>query len=183
VNDALELGCAAIGYTIYPGSSMRNEMYQQLREISEEARSVGLPTVVWAYPRGSGLSKDGETAIDVVAYAAQIACQLGAHIVKVKPPTDHIEQKEAKKVYEAQGIEIGTLAARVKHVVQSCFEGRRIVIFSGGASRDTKGLLDDVQQLADGGAFGSIMGRNAFQRPKAEALDLLGKVIDIFQAA
>jgi len=183
VGDALELGCSAIGYTIYPGSALRNEMYERLREISEEARSVGLPTIVWAYPRGSGLSKDGETAIDVVAYAAQIACQLGAHIVKVKPPTEHIEQKEAKKVYEAQKIEVDTLEKRIRHVVQSCFEGRRIVIFSGGASRDTKGLLEDVQQIAKGGGFGSIMGRNAFQRPKAEALDLLGQVIDIFQKA
>ncbi len=182
VGDALELGCAAIGFTIYPGSAFRNEMYQQIREMSEEARAVGLPTVMWAYPRGNGLSKSGETAIDVVAYAAQIACQLGAHIVKVKPPTAHIEQKEAKKVYESTGIKIDTLADRVRHVVQSAFNGRRIVIFSGGASRATDELLADVKQTAEGGAFGSIMGRNAFQRPKAEALDLLGKVIDIFAA-
>ncbi|HJL44054.1 MAG TPA: class I fructose-bisphosphate aldolase [Myxococcales bacterium LLY-WYZ-16_1] len=183
VQDALELGCAAIGFTIYPGSGHRNDMYGQIRELIQDARSVGLPTVIWSYPRGSGLSKEGETAIDVVAYGAQIACQLGAHIVKVKPPTDHVEQKDAKKVYEAQGIPIGTLADRVRHVVQSCFDGRRIVIFSGGASRDTEGLLADVKQIAEGGAFGSIMGRNAFQRPKAEALDLLRKVIDIFQNA
>jgi fructose-bisphosphate aldolase, class I len=183
VQDALELGCAAIGFTIYPGSGHRNDMYGQIRELIQDARSVGLPTVIWSYPRGSGLSKEGETAIDVVAYGAQLACQLGAHIVKVKPPTDHVEQKDAKKVYEAQGIPIGTLADRVRHVVQSCFDGRRIVIFSGGASRDTEGLLADVKQIAEGGAFGSIMGRNAFQRPKAEALDLLRKVIDIFQNA
>ena len=183
VQDALELGCAAIGFTIYPGSGHRNDMYEQIRELIQDARSVGLPTVIWSYPRGSGLSKEGETAIDVVAYGAQLACQLGAHIVKVKPPTDHVEQKDAKKVYEAQGIPIGTLADRVRHVVQSCFDGRRIVIFSGGASRDTEGLLADVKQIAEGGAFGSIMGRNAFQRPKAEALDLLRKVIDIFQNA
>lgn len=183
VQDALELGCSAIGFTIYPGSGARNEMYSQIRELSQEARSVGLPTVIWAYPRGSGLSKEGETAIDVVAYGAQISCQLGAHIVKVKPPTEHIEQKEAKKVYESEGIDVSTLAARVKHVVQSCFAGRRIVIFSGGASRDTEGLLSDVREIAAGGAFGSIMGRNAFQRPKNEALKLLSDVIDIFQKA
>src|SRR6478609_8972005 len=80
VQDAVRLGCSAIGYTIYPGSSARNEMYQDLRELIEEAKSVGIPTVVWAYPRGAGLSKDGETAVDICAYAAQIACQLGAHI-------------------------------------------------------------------------------------------------------
>ncbi|MEM6367477.1 MAG: class I fructose-bisphosphate aldolase [Myxococcota bacterium] len=181
VEDALELGCAAIGFTIYPGSGMRNEMYEQIREISQEARQVGLPTVIWSYPRGPGLSKKGETAIDVVAYSAQIACQLGAHIVKVKPPTEHIEQDEARKVYEKHQLDVSTLEARTRLVVRSCFEGRRIVIFSGGAARDTAGLIEDVKSMARGGAFGSIMGRNAFQRPKAEALDLLDQVMKVFE--
>ncbi|MCA9548542.1 MAG: class I fructose-bisphosphate aldolase [Myxococcales bacterium] len=183
VEDALHLGASAIGFTIYPGSGMRNEMYEQIREISAEARSVGLPTVIWSYPRGSGLSKDGETAIDVVAYAAHIACQLGAHIVKVKPPTAHIEQKEAKKVYESKGIKIDTLADRISHVVESCFGGRRIVIFSGGAAKGEAEVLAEIQGIADGGGFGSIMGRNAFQRPKAEALQLLSKAMDIYAKA
>ncbi|MEM9115168.1 MAG: class I fructose-bisphosphate aldolase [Myxococcota bacterium] len=181
VEDALELGCAAIGFTIYPGSGMRNEMYEQIREISQEARQVGLPTVIWSYPRGPGLSKKGETAIDVVAYSAQIACQLGAHIVKVKPPTEHIEQDEARKVYEKHQLDVSTLEARTRLVVRSCFEGRRIVIFSGGAARDRAGLIEDVKSMARGGAFGSIMGRNAFQRPKAEALDLLDQVMKVFE--
>jgi class I fructose-bisphosphate aldolase len=183
VADALRLGCAAIGFTIYPGSSARNEMYQQVRELAEEAKSVGLAVVVWSYPRGSGISKQGETAIDVAAYAAQIACQLGAHIVKVKPPTEHIEQDEARKVYEKQRIPIGTLADRVRHVVQSAFGGRRIVIFSGGAAKDRAAIVEEVRGLADGGAFGSIMGRNSFQRPKTEAIDLLHEVMDIFARA
>src|SRR5207249_4966251 len=119
VNDALRLGCAAVGFTIYPGSNERNTMYQELREITEEAKAKGLAVVVWSYPRGAGLSKAGETAIDVCGYAAQIACQLGAHIIKVKPPSAHIEQEAAKKVYEKQRIPIGTLAERVRHVVQS----------------------------------------------------------------
>lgn len=181
VEDALELGCAAIGFTIYPGSGMRNEMFEQIREISQEARQVGLPTVIWSYPRGPGLSKKGETAVDVVAYSAQIACQLGAHVIKVKPPTEHIEQDEAKKVYEKHGLDVSTMEARVRLVVRSCFDGRRIVIFSGGASRDTAGLIEDVKAMAKGGAFGSIMGRNAFQRPKAEALDLLDQVMKAFE--
>jgi class I fructose-bisphosphate aldolase len=92
VDDALRLGCAAIGYTIYPGSGLRNQMYQDLRDLINDARAVGLPTIVWSYPRGAGLSKEGETAVDVVAYAAQIACQLGAHVVKVKPPTEVVFQ-------------------------------------------------------------------------------------------
>jgi class I fructose-bisphosphate aldolase len=183
VKEAVRLGCSAIGYTIYPGSSARNEQYEALRELTEEAKAHGLVVVVWSYPRGEGISKDGETAIDVAAYAAQIACQLGAHIVKVKPPKIHLEQAEAKKVYEKQQIPIGTLAERVRHVVQASFGGRRIVIFSGGEAKGTDDVLAEVKGLADGGAFGSIMGRNAFQRPKAEAIKLLQDVQDIFAKA
>src|SRR5512143_673250 len=97
VDDALRLGCAAIGYTIYPGSGDRNIQYENLRELILEAKSVGIPTVVWSYPRGAGLTKEGETAVDVCGYAAQIAAQLGAHVIKVKPHTDVIEEAEAKK--------------------------------------------------------------------------------------
>ncbi|MEZ5964702.1 MAG: class I fructose-bisphosphate aldolase [Planctomycetota bacterium] len=181
VQDALRLGCAAIGFTIYPGSAERNDMYMELRELTEEAKDAGLAVVVWSYPRGSGLTKKGETAIDVVAYAAQIACQLGAHIVKVKPPTDHIELDAARKVYEGEKIAIATLADRVKHVVQSSFGGRRIVIFSGGEAKTNDEVLAEIKGLAGGGAFGSIMGRNAFQRPKAEAIKLLHAVQDVYR--
>jgi class I fructose-bisphosphate aldolase len=180
VGDALRLGCAAIGYTIYPGSALRNEMYENLRELAEEAKSVGLAVVVWSYPRGSGISKDGETAIDVVAYAAQIAAQLGAHVIKVKPPTSFLEQKEAKKVYEAQQIPVETLADRVRHVVQSSFNGRRIVIFSGGAKGSDEKVFDEVRGVRDGGGFGSIIGRNSFQRPRADALKFLDTVMKIY---
>lgn len=183
VEDALRLGCSAIGFTIYPGSAHRNEMYGQIRELCEEAKHAGLAVVVWSYPRGSGISKDGETAVDVVAYAAQIAAQLGAHLIKVKPPTAHIEQDAARKVYEAEGIAIDTLADRIRHVVQSAFGGRRIVIFSGGAAKDRDGLLEEIRGLADGGAFGSIVGRNSFQRPKTEAIDLLHSIMDIYASA
>ena len=180
VGDALRLGCAAIGYTIYPGSALRNEMYENLRELSEEAKAVGLAVVVWSYPRGSGISKDGETAIDVVAYAAQIAAQLGAHVIKVKPPTAFLEQKEAKKVYEAQKIPVETLADRVRHVVQSSFNGRRIVIFSGGAKGSDEKVFDEVRGIRDGGGFGSIIGRNSFQRPREDAIKFLDTVMKIY---
>ena len=180
IDDALRLGCAAIGFTIYPGSADRKQMYEEIARASSEAKKAGLAVVVWSYPRGEQLSKNGETAIDVVAYGAQIAAQLGAHIIKVKPPTAHIEQDAAKKVYEAQGIPVGTLAERVKHVVDSSFAGRRIVIFSGGEAKSTAELLEEVKGLAQGGAFGSIMGRNAFQRPKKEAIELLKSVQDAF---
>lgn len=180
VDDALRLGCAAVGFTIYPGSAERKEQYEEIQMAAREAKKAGLAVVIWSYPRGEGLSKDGETGIDVVAYAAHIAAQLGAHIIKVKPPTAHLEQDAARKVYEAQGIRVQTLVDRTKHVVQSCFNGKRIVIFSGGEAKSTDDLLKEVDGLAQGGAFGSIMGRNAFQRPKAEAITLLNRVQDIF---
>jgi len=181
VDDALRLGCAAIGYTIYPGSGARNQMYEALRELILEAKSVGLPTIVWAYPRGAGISKDGETAVDVCGYAAQISAQLGAHVIKIKPPKDHIEQPEAKKVFEKYGIPTKTLSDRVKHCVQSAFNGKRIIIFSGGEAKGTDEVLGEIREIAKGGAFGSIMGRNAFQRPRQEALKLLADVIKIYK--
>jgi fructose-bisphosphate aldolase, class I len=180
VDEALRLGCVAIGFTIYPASANRNTMYDQIRALAEEAKRKGLAVVVWSYPRGSGISKEGETAVDVSAYAAQIACQLGAHVVKVKPPTAHIEQAAAKKVYESERIKIDTLADRVRHVVQSAFGGRRIVIFSGGEAKGTDAVYDEVRAIRDGGGFGSIIGRNSFQRPKKEALEFLGTVMDIY---
>jgi class I fructose-bisphosphate aldolase len=180
VRDALRLGCAAIGFTIYPGSSARNDMYGQIRELAEQAKAHGLAVVIWSYPRGSGISKQGETAVDVCAYAAQIAAQLGAHLIKVKPPTEHIEQEAAKKVYEKHQIPVGTLAERVRHVVQSAFNGRRIVIFSGGEAKDKAGLLNEIRGIAEGGAFGSIIGRNSFQRPKGEAIEMLHEVMDVY---
>ncbi|MAI80898.1 MAG: fructose-bisphosphate aldolase [Deltaproteobacteria bacterium] len=181
VEDALRLGCAAIGFTIYPGSEYRNEMYSEFREIAEEAKASGLPVVLWCYPRGSGLSKDGETAIDVIAYAAQISAQLGAHIIKVKPPTEHIEQEAARKVYLSENINISTLSDRIEHVVQSAFDGRRIVIFSGGAAKGTEDVLEEIRGIAKGGGFGSIMGRNSFQRAKADGIELLQTVMEIYR--
>jgi class I fructose-bisphosphate aldolase len=178
VHDALRLGCAAIGFTIYPGSEHRNEMYGEIRELIAEAREAGLPSVIWSYPRGRKLSKDGETALDVVAYAAHIACQLGAHIVKVKPPTAHIEQSEAKKYYEK--IPKDTLADRIRHVVQACFDGKRIVIFSGGPAKGTDAVLEELRQIHKGGGFGTIMGRNSFQRSRSEGAALLKSAIQIF---
>ena len=181
VKDAQRLGCVAAGFTIYPGSANAQAMYQQCREMIAEARDAGLASVVWSYPRGSSLSKEGETALDVVAYAAQIAAQLGAHVIKVKPPTAHIEQAEAKKAYDKAGVPMSTLAERVRHVVQSAFDGKRIVIFSGGATRDDDNLLfDEYRQLRDGGAFGSIIGRNSFQRKREHALSFLGTVMKIY---
>lgn len=182
VQDALRLGCSAIGFTIYPGSTHRLEMYGEIRARAEEAKRNGLAVVIWSYPRGSSISKEGETAVDVIGYAAHIAAQLGAHIIKVKVPTSFILQAAAKKVYESTGIPISTPTERVRHVVQCAFGGKRIVIFSGGALEGEEALLQEVTAIRDGGGFGSIIGRNSFQRPKKEALRLLGTIMEIYSA-
>ena len=183
VSDALRLGCVAIGFTIYPGSAERTTMYEQLRELTEEAKAVGLAVVVWSYPRGSSLSKEGETAIDVVAYAAQIAAQLGANVIKVKLPSAKVELAEAQKVYQKYEIPIATQADRVHHVIQSAFAGRRIVIFSGGPATTDEQIYTEARAIRDGGGFGSIIGRNSFQRKKADALKFLNTVMGIYEGS
>jgi len=181
VEDALRLGCAAIGFTIYPGSEEQFEMIEELRELALKAKAHGLAVVVWSYPRGGKLSKEGETAFDVTAYAAHMAALLGAHIIKVKPPAAHVEQSEAAKVYQAEGIDSTSLSARVAHIIHSSFAGRRIVVFSGGATKSLDGLYKEIRAIRDGGGFGSIIGRNTFQRPRAEALAMLDTIIKIYQ--
>lgn len=181
VSEAIRLGCSAVGFTIYPGSDAALDMITEIQEIALEAKDAGLAVVVWSYPRGGDISKEGETAIDIVSYAAHMAALVGAHIIKVKPPTSFIELSEAKKVYMSENISIDTLTDRIKHVVQSCFNGRRLVVFSGGNSRDNDSLLGEVKELYLGGASGSIIGRNSFQRPYDEALNLLNQITNIYR--
>ncbi|UXU76189.1 MULTISPECIES: class I fructose-bisphosphate aldolase [unclassified Paracoccus (in: a-proteobacteria)] len=180
VDDALRLGCSAIGFTIYPGSDMALDMIEEIVEMRKEAAAKGVATVIWSYPRGEAISKDGETAIDIAAYAAQIAALIGAHIIKIKLSTDHLELPEAKKVYESKGIDISTQAKRVEHCMQAAFNGRRLVVFSGGAAKGADAVYDDARAIRDGGGNGSIIGRNSFQRSREDALAMLAKLVDIY---
>ncbi|WP_394225210.1 class I fructose-bisphosphate aldolase [Paracoccus marcusii] len=180
VDDALRLGCAAIGFTIYPGSDMALDMFEEIVAMRKEAAAKGVATVIWSYPRGEAITKDGETAIDVAAYAAQIAALIGAHIIKIKLSTDHLMLPEAKKVYEEKAIDVSSQAKRVEHCMQASFGGRRIVVFSGGAAKGTDAVYDDARAIRDGGGNGSIIGRNSFQRSREDALAMLGKLVDIY---
>lgn len=179
VEDALRLGCSAIGFTIYPGSDHVFDQIEEVRELSAQAKAVGIATVIWSYPRGGGISKAGELALDVGAYAAHMAALLGAHIIKVKLPSDHIEQEDAKKAYASLGV--SAQADRVAHIVQSCFAGRRIVVFSGSAAKGTDAVFQDARDIRDGGGNGSIIGRNTFQRPRDEAIAMLRKIGAIYK--
>tara|TARA_A100000171_G_C2134655_1_gene149310 strand:- start:489 stop:1418 length:930 start_codon:yes stop_codon:yes gene_type:complete len=181
VNDALRLGCSAIGFTIYPGSDKTYDLFEEIQSLSGEARSRGLAVVIWSYPRGN-ISKAGETALDVVAYATHMAALLGAHIIKVKLPSDTVEYDASKREYSAYKTDFSDLAERVAHIRQCAFNGRRLLIFSGGEAKDRESVLNDARAIKKGGGHGSIMGRNAFQRPRAEALQLLSDMIDIYRS-
>ena len=181
VDDALRLGAGAIGFTIYPGSSMSLDMFREIAEMRREAAAKGVATIIWSYPRGEDLDKDGETAVDVTAYAAHIAALLGAHIIKVKLSTDHLTQPEAKKAFEAGKIVVKSQADRVRECVRSAFDGRRIIVFSGGAAKGADVVLDDARAIRDGGGNGSIIGRNCFQRPRAEAMQMLANLVEIYK--
>jgi class I fructose-bisphosphate aldolase len=196
VDDAVRLNCAAVGFTIYPGSLHAKEMYEQAREMVKDARKAGKVVVIWAYPRGSGLpraedinkaeepktkwtQKDIEVAVDVASYGVHIACQLGAHIVKCKPTLPIIALDHHRKKDLFAGIPIETLAERTELVIRAAFGGTRIVINSGGAAKGEKEVLEETRQLSAGGSFGSIVGRNSFQRSEEEGIALLHKIQDI----
>ncbi|KQT85955.1 class I fructose-bisphosphate aldolase [Aurantimonas sp. Leaf443] len=180
VEDALRLGCVGVGFTIYPGSDNAYAMLEELREITLKAKSRGLMTVVWSYPRGGKVTKAGETGFDIIAYAAHMAALMGATIIKVKLPTDHVDLSEAKPYYEKHAISAKTTAERVQHIMQASFAGKRIVVFSGGAAKNREELMAEVQGIRDGGGNGSIIGRNSFQRTKEEALQLLDEVMTAY---
>jgi len=180
IDDALRLGCSAIGFTLYPGSEHMLELQEEITQLSAEAKSVGIATVMWSYVRGPKISTAGETAVDMIAYGAHMAAQLGAHIIKVKLPTDHLELPEAKKVYEEKKIPIKTQADRVRHIMKSSFAGRRLVVFSGGATKGEESVYEDARAIFEGGGNGSIIGRNAFQRPREESLAMLDKIMQIY---
>ena len=181
VKDALRLGCSAIGFTIYPGSDAAFDMFEEISNIAEEAKANGLAVVIWSYPRGGDLSKIGETAMDICAYATHIAAMLGAHIIKVKPPTQALENLETIKVYEKLKIPMNTLEERVSHIIKTAFNGRRIVVFSGGNAKGEEDIYNEIRQIYKGGANGSIIGRNTFQRPREDALKMLDNIIKIYQ--
>ncbi len=179
IQDAIRLGCNAIGFTIYPASDQSLDMYEEVRELIKEAKSCGLASVVWSYPRGGNLPKEHETSLDVVSYGAHIACLLGAHIIKVKPPKSTLFEKNATKLLDGQ--DFSSLSSRIALIKRSCFNGRRIVIFSGGETKDDQSIYSDIAEIARGGGNGSIIGRNTFQRNKEDAIAMLNNICDIYR--
>ncbi len=180
VQDALRLGCSAVGFTIYPGSDAIFGLFEEIKDIAREAKSHGLAVIIWSYARGN-MSKEGEISIDVIGYAAHMAALLGAHIIKVKLPNDHLEFREAKTEYDAHRVPIATMTDRVKHVMDCAFKGRRMVVFSGGAHKSLEEVYQDTKSIHEGGGHGSIIGRNCFRRPRSEALEMIDHLIEIYK--
>jgi len=180
VKDALRLNCIGVGFTIYPGSEFNFKLIEQACHLFREAKESGLITVLWSYARGS-MSKKGETAVNIISYAAHMACLCGAHIVKVKLPTSYLEDDPTKDAFIKNNIQINTPVDRVKVIKKSCFNGRRIVVFSGGEAKNDNELLNEVKAIKEGGGNGSIVGRNCFQRPRDKALELINNMINIYK--
>ena len=182
VDDAVKMGCSAIGFTIYPGSDHNFDLMEEFRELSKEAKDKGLAVVLWAYARGKEISKQGETAINIISYNAYMSALLGANIIKVKLPTNFIEDDPTKVAFEKKIIEINSLKDRVAHIKKVTFAGRRIVVFSGGDTKDDSALMDEIKAIHQGGGNGSIIGRNCFQRKREDSLKLLNQMIGIYKS-
>jgi class I fructose-bisphosphate aldolase len=174
VQDALRLGCSAVGLTLYPGSHNFKNMLEEAREVIKEAKTYGLPTVTWCYPRGGDISKNLETALDIIAYSAHIACEIGAHIIKVKLPSEKLLNTDLK--YN----NIDNLSDRIAIVKRACFNNRKLVVFSGGEAKNDESLYSEIKAINAGGGDGSIIGRNVFQREKSQAIELLNNIIAIY---
>ncbi|MCY0909990.1 MAG: fructose-bisphosphate aldolase [Sulfobacillus thermotolerans] len=168
VEDAVRLGADAVGYTLYVGSSRQDEDFQQFRRIREEADRYGMPVVVWSYPRGSAIeAKGGKDTVYAIDYAARVAQELGADVIKLNvPKVDADKLKQAPKAYQREW----TVESALEEVIRSA--GNSLVIFAGGEKGTGPAALEKAEACMKAGATGLIFGRNVWQRPFGEALEL-----------
>ncbi len=177
VEDAVRLGADAIGYTIYVGSPSQDRDFRQFVDVRAAAERLGMPVVVWAYPRGEAVSKKGgKESLYAIDYAARVALELGADIVKVNYPVASAKDAESPPPYNALHL---SPTEAFRKVVESA--GRSLVLVSGGEKVGDEELLTKVRSSMDAGATGIIFGRNLWQRPRAEALRLTRELHAIFR--
>lgn len=182
VAEALRLGCVGIALTLFPQGSMTPKYLETLVTLSEQSRAAGL-VVMLSFRGTSNSGPIGESlppTLDQVAQGAHWAVQLGAHIISVPIPSSSLTDEVTQKIYFDRGIKTDSLVDRARHILHAAFNGRRLVLFEEGDVRGSKDLLKEINDLARGGAFGCVMGKNAFQRPKGEAIPLLNEVMDAF---
>lgn len=178
VDDAVALGADAVGYTLYVGSPRQDEDFRQLTRVRRACVRCGMPLVVWAYPRGTAVeAAGGRDSLYAVDYAARVAMELGADVVKLNlPRLDADGRAHAPKPYDAMALSLRDAVAKV---VQSA--GRALVLFSGGSRVGDDELVARVRTIMQGGATGVIFGRNMWQRPMAEALAITARVREILR--
>ena len=178
VEDAVRLGADAVGYTLYVGSSRQDEDFEQFRAVREEAARYGMPIIVWSYPRGAAVeAKGGKDSVYAIDYAARVAQELGADVIKLNvPKIDPDKLAKAPKEYRLEW----TVESALRQVIASA--GKSLVIFAGGERGDGDAALAKAAQCMEMGAAGLIFGRNVWQRPYDEAMsvsqaihELLGK--------
>ncbi len=176
VEDAVRLGADAVGYTLFVGSPMQDEDIAQLAEVRSECDLLGIPLIVWAYPRGEAVErKGGRDSFYAIDYAARVAQELGADVVKVNfPEIDPKRDKDAPEPYSALEI---TAQEALRQIVQST--GKTFVLVSGGSRTGDQELLQKAQAAMAAGATGLIFGRNMWQRTMDDALKLTGRIKEI----
>ena len=178
VEDAVRLGADAVGYTLYVGSPIQAQDFEQFRKVREDADRFGMPIIVWSYPRGEAIdTKGGRDSFYAVDYAARVANELGADIVKVNVPKINPENDaKAPKPYNAMQVSVEDA---VRQVIESA--GRTLVLFSGGEMQGEEDVIQKARVAMDGGATGLIFGRNVWQRPFEDALALSGQIRDMMK--
>ena len=173
VEEAVALGADAIGYTLYVGSPRQDEDFMQFAEIRDEAERLGMPVIVWAYPRGEAIdAKGGRDSLYAIDYAARVACELGADVVKLnEPKLKHDKVGEQPKPYNTLEIDDQEALSRI---VASA--GRTLVLISGGSKLGDEDLLHKAEMCMKAGATGLIFGRNMWQRGWDDAIQMTGRI-------
>ncbi len=173
VEDAVRLGADAVGYTLYVGSPLQTQDFEQFRRVREDAERYGMPIVVWSYPRGEAIeAKGGRDSFYAIDYAARTAAELGADVIKVNVPKMNPDKdKAAPAPYSTTPF---TVDEALRQIVASA--GKTVVIFSGGEKQDESGVVEKARVGMEAGGTGVIFGRNLWQRPMADALKLAGEI-------
>jgi class I fructose-bisphosphate aldolase len=178
VEDAVRLGADAIGYTLYVGSPAQDRDFAQFNQVRLDAEKYGMPIIVWAYPRGEAVkAKGGVDSLYAVDYAARVALELGADVVKLNVPDHETSSPDQPKPYNE--LKLGYEGV-IRKVVNSA--GKALVLFSGGSKLGDDDLLTKARMAMENGATGLIFGRNLWQRPMDEALAITQKINQIMKS-
>jgi len=173
VEDAVRLGADAVGYTLYVGSPRQDEDLHQLKGVREECDRFGMPLVIWAYPRGSAIDeKGGRDSFYAIDYAARMAMEMGADVVKLNMPKINPDNdKDAPAPYNEMDVD---QAEAIRHCVESA--GRSLVVLSGGSKADDDVVLQNTKMVMEAGGSGVIFGRNVWQREWNDALEIVEQI-------